>query len=207
MRMPTISRGQAVGYLALAGALLTLGGHFLVSEQVTGSSPRPPRGALAPLAEPSAIERPRLVVHVVGAVRRPGVYRLVEGSRVQDAVRRAGGAKRRADTDLLNLASVLLDGQQVVVPLRSVQGQGVGSDPVGGGAGGSGNVLPVSGTVHLNTATLAELDSLPGVGPVTAQRIIDYRTSQGGFGSIDELDAVPGIGPARLEQLRELVGL
>jgi competence protein ComEA len=136
-------------------------------------------------------------VHVVGAVRRPGLYRLREGSRVADAVARAGGAGARADLALVKLAAPVADGQQVVVPARVEVGAVA---PSGSGAAGSG-----TGPVHLNSATLEQLDALPGVGPVTAQKIIDHRERHGAFRTVDDLDAVPGIGPARLEQLRELV--
>jgi competence protein ComEA len=141
-------------------------------------------------------------VHVVGAVRRPGLYRLDHGSRIADAVRRAGGATRRADLSLVNLAAQVSDGTQVVVPARAA----IESGPGGGGGDGDGEAATAAaGPVHLNTATLEQLDSLPGIGPVTAQKIIDYREQHGAFSSIDDLDAIPGIGPARLEQLREQV--
>ena len=139
--------------------------------------------------------QPSLVVHVVGAVRRPGLYRLPAGSRVADAVARAGGATRRADTALVNLAAPLADGVQIAVPRR-------GGGMAGAGASGAGGA--VAGPVHLNSATAADLDSLPGVGPVTAQKIIDYRQQHGPFTALDDLDAIPGIGPARIEQLRGL---
>jgi competence protein ComEA len=129
----------------------------------------------------------------VGAVRRPGLYRLAEGSRVADAVGRAGGATPRGDLQAINLAAQVADGLQVVVPRRGA-----------GGTAGAAATAP-GGPVHLNTATLEELDTLPGVGPVTAQKIIEYRERNGGFASVDDLDAVPGIGPARLETLREVV--
>jgi competence protein ComEA len=131
---------------------------------------------------------------------RPGLYRLVHGARIADAVRRAGGATRRADLSLVNLAAQVSDGSQVVVPRREVVESGAASESGESGVGGA-----PGGTVHLNTATLDELDALPGVGPVTAQKILDYREQHGAFSSIDDLDAIPGIGPARLEQLRELV--
>jgi competence protein ComEA len=142
----------------------------------------------------SAESAPKLVVHVVGAVRRPGLYRLPERSRIADAVSRAGGATRRADLSAVNLAAPVSDGVQVVVPVR------VPTAPGGEPAAAPG---AAPGPVHLNTATLEQLDALPGVGPVTAQKILDYREQHGAFSSIDELDAIPGIGPARLEQLRE----
>ena len=135
---------------------------------------------------------PELVVHVVGAVHRPGLYRLPHGSRVNDAVTRAGGPTRHADVSLVNLAAPLADGIQVVVPVKSAPGQP-----------SAGTTTP-QGPVHLNIATLEELDSLPGVGPVTAQKILDYRQKNGAFSSLDELDAIPGIGPARIEQLRDV---
>lgn len=135
-----------------------------------------------------------LYVDVVGAVRRPGLYRLPKGARVDDAVTRAGGPTRAAELELVNLAALVADGEQVVVPRH-------GAAPL---AAPGGSSAP-SGPVHLNSATLEQLDALPGVGPVTAQKILDYRTKHGGFGSVDELDAVSGIGPARLADLRSLV--
>jgi competence protein ComEA len=136
-----------------------------------------------------------LFVDVVGAVRRPGLYRLKDGSRVADAVTRAGGPTPKAQIELLNLAARIADGEQIVVPRRGLAGAAV-SAPAGALA---------AGPVHLNSATLDQLDALPGVGPVTAQKILDYRQQHGAFGSVDELDAIAGIGPARLEELRGLV--
>lgn len=138
--------------------------------------------------------RAAIVVNVVGAVRRAGLYRLPEGARVADAVRRAGGPTRRAEIALVNLAAPLADGQQVVVPRRS---------PPGGVA--AGESATVGTRVSLASATLEQLDALPGVGPVTAQKILDWRQGHGPFRSVDDLDAIPGIGPARIEQLRDLV--
>jgi competence protein ComEA len=142
----------------------------------------------------------RVFVHVAGAVRRPGVYTLRAGARVADAVERAGGARASADLSAVNLASKLEDGRQVLVPRR-----------VGGGAAGaaSGGAAAVPGVpaqpIDLNTATLEQLDTLDGVGPATAQKIIDYRTEHGGFGSVDELGQVSGIGEKRLAALRDHV--
>src|SRR3954451_8629779 len=141
-----------------------------------------------------------LVVHVAGAVRRPGVYRLRAGARVADAVRRAGGARRRADLSAVNLASELQDGRQVLVPRRLAAG--AVAAPVAGTAATPG--VPAQ-PIDLNTATLEQLDTLDGVGPATAQKIIDYRTDHGGFGSVDELDQVSGIGEKRLAALRDHV--
>jgi competence protein ComEA len=151
--------------------------------------------APAPVAAARPVQAAQVVVDVVGAVRRAGLYRLPQGSRIADAVERAGGATKKADLALVNLAAPVADGTQIVVPARAPQGAG------GGGSGSSG----AAGPVHLNTATLEDLDALPGVGPVTAQKILDYRQQHGAFANVDELDAIPGIGPARLDQLRDLV--
>ena len=131
-------------------------------------------------------------------MRRPGLYRLRDGARIADAVRRAGGATRDADLAGVNLAAPLVDGIQILVPSRAASGSaGTGEAPSGEGA--------VGGTVSLSSATVEELDELPGVGPITAQKIVDYRAEHGPFASVDDLDAVPGIGPTRIEQLRDLV--
>ena len=144
-------------------------------------------------------------MHVVGAVRRPGLYRLREGARVADAVERAGGATHRAELAGLNLAAPLVDGIQVLVPRRApVAANGVPADETGAAAP-SAAIAGLGSKVSLATATATELDELPGVGPVTAQKILDYRTEHGPFRSVDDLDAVPGIGPTRVEQLRDLV--
>jgi competence protein ComEA len=184
--------------LAAAGSLvlILLLGRFVLGAGTTttaASLPLPPPTGAGVTGLPSS----RVVVDVVGAVRRPGLYRLAHGSRIADAVTRAGGATSKADLAQINLAAPLADGEQVVVPRR---GAGVASTGAGSAPAGS-----TSAPVQLSTATLEQLDSLPGVGPVTAQKILDYRQKHGAFQSVDELDAVPGIGPKRLEQLHELV--
>ena len=189
-----VTRPRALAAAALLVAALFLGGRYLVGSGTATVE----RQAAAP-AVVEAAPAPRLVVHVVGAVRRPGLYRLAHGARIADAVRRAGGATRRADLSLVNLAAQVSDGTQVVVPRREVVQAGTG----GAEAGGEGSAA-AGGPVHLNTATVEQLDALPGVGPVTAQKILDYREQHGAFSSVDDLDAIPGIGPARLEQLRDL---
>jgi competence protein ComEA len=143
----------------------------------------------------------RVFVHVAGAVRKPGVYTLRAGSRVVDAVERAGGARPSADLSAVNLASKLEDGRQVLVP-RRVPGGGMAAAPASPGAAAPG--VPAQ-PLDLNTATLEQLDTLDGVGPATAQKIIDYRTQHGGFGSVDELGQVSGIGEKRLAALRDHV--
>jgi competence protein ComEA len=185
-----LSRRRALAGAVLLAAVLLVGGRYLAGAGASSGPARPGTQQLRPVeaAAPAA-----LVVHVVGAVRRPGLYRLRDGSRIADAVARAGGATRRADVSLVNLAAPLADGAQVVVPRRAAV---PGSPPAAAAA--------PTGPLHLNTATLEQLDELPGVGPSTAQKILDFREQHGAFTSIDELDAIPGIGPARLEQLREV---
>ena len=142
-----------------------------------------------------------VVVHVVGAVAAPGVQRLPAGARVVDAVTAAGGAAADADLTRVNLAAVLVDGQQVVI-LRPGELPPPGVGPVTGG--GAGAVDPASGEtlVNLNTASPTELEELPGVGPATAEAIVSHRDQQGPFASVDDLLDVRGIGEAKLEQLR-----
>jgi competence protein ComEA len=193
MDMPTISRGRAAVYAAVVVGLLVVASHVL-GGRASPSESRPAGAAIQ--AEPAPARE--LVVHVVGAVASPGLYRMKDGSRVDDAVRRAGGATPKAALELLNLAAPVADGQQVVVPARGRGGVVAGAPGPPGAPGGK---------VHLNSATLEQLDALPGVGPVTAQKILDYRTKKGAFSSVDELDAVSGIGPARLESLKDLVDL
>lgn len=185
---PLARRRVLVAALALLVAVLLAGRHWA---RAGAPAERPVAAQVEPLSVSSA---PKLVVHVVGAVRRPGLYRLPDRSRIADAVTRAGGPTRKADLSAVNLAAPVADGLQVVVPARAPP------DKTGGEPAQSGP----QGPVHLNTATLEELDALPGVGPVTAQKILDYRQQHGAFASIDELDAIPGIGPARLEQLKEV---
>jgi competence protein ComEA len=185
-----LSRRQALVGAAVLLAVLAVAGRTLAG---AGASAPLPEAELVPDAPAAAT---RLTVHVAGAVRRPGLYRLREGSRVADAVARAGGATAKADTAAVNLAAPLADGIQVLVPSR-VAGAAGSTAATSAGQGGA--------KVSLSSASITDLDALPGVGPVTAQKIVDYRAAHGGFSSVDDLDAIPGIGPARLEQLRDLV--
>jgi competence protein ComEA len=128
-----------------------------------------------------------LYVHVAGAVRRPGLIRLPTGTRVATALERAGGATRRADLTLVNLAARVQDGQQIVVPVAGAAGGAPGSK------------------IHLSTATVEQLDEIDGLGPTLAERIVEYRDAHGGFRSIEELTEVDGIGEKRLATLRDAV--
>jgi competence protein ComEA len=180
-----VSRRQVITVALGLVVLLLLGARWLDRPASAPPSAKPVRVRAGPAV------RPRVIVDVTGAVRRPGLYRLPEGSRVADALERAGGPTRKAFLEAVNLAAPLADGQQVLVPSKAVVG---GAVPA-----------MATGPVSLSAATLEQLDTLPGVGPVTAQKILDYRAAHGAFRSVEELDAVPGIGPATVEELRELV--
>jgi competence protein ComEA len=160
----------------------------------------------SPAGSPGAVNS-QLVVAVAGKVRRPGLVRLPAGSRVADAVEAAGGALPGVDVALLNPARKLTDGELVLVGVAAPPGlAGQPGGPAAGGAAGPAvaGAAP-GGPVNLNTATLAQLDTLPGVGPVLAQRILDHREQHGGFRSVSDLRQVEGIGDARYEQLKDLV--
>jgi competence protein ComEA len=157
----------------------------------------------SPGPAPATGQPPHIVVDVSGKVRRPGIQRLPSGSRVADALREAGGARPGVDLTGLNRARVLMDGEQIVVGAAPGSPATIGSAQGDASAGATG---PAAGPVSLNTATVEQLDALPGVGPVLAQHIIDYRTQHGGFRSIDELREVNGIGDRRFADLRPLVG-
>jgi competence protein ComEA len=203
--MPSISISRSTA-LVLVSALLAL--LVLVGNRLAGAGAAREAEVVAAVEPVAAAAAPgRVVVHVVGAVRRPGLYRLRNGSRVADAVRKAGGASRRADLGGLNLAAPLVDGAQILVPRRVPTAPGVAGGISPGASGlpsGTGASAPLQ-KLSLSTATAEQLDELPGVGPVTAQKILDYRAEHGFIRSVDDLDAVPGIGPARIEQLRDLV--
>jgi competence protein ComEA len=162
-----------------------------------GGQPTPGEGAAttAPVVVAGPPEA-RALVHVAGEVRRPGVYRVPAGARAIEAIRRAGGATRRADLAALNLAAPVQDGQQVLIPARAAPGAPAGA---GGGASAAG------GTISLSSATAADLEALDGIGPTLAARIVEWRGAHGGFASVEQLLEVPGIGPARLEALRARV--
>ncbi|MGZ8632908.1 MAG: helix-hairpin-helix domain-containing protein [Solirubrobacteraceae bacterium] len=202
--MPEVSRPQLVAYGLAALLVVVLGVRFMQG-LARGGAPAAPAPASARAAPSTAVRiepRPATValVHVAGAVRSPGVYRLRDGERIQDAVRRAGGPRAGADLNAINLAAKVADGQQVVVPRR---GAAVAA-AIGAAAPDGGPAAPL---VSLNSATAEQLDTLDGVGPATAAKILDWRRQHGGFRSIDDLGEIPGIGPKRLAALRTKVQL
>ena len=140
-----------------------------------------------------------VVVDVAGAVADPGVYRLPAGTRVNDAIQRAGGATARAEIDALNLAARLTDGQQIIIPARAKSPVGVAAgSAVAGGATATDSEAPI----NMGTASVEDLDTIEGIGPVTAQKILEFRDQHGGISSVDQLDQIDGIGPATMDALR-----
>lgn len=193
--MGELTRAQVVVYGAIAVALLLVGVRAIEAGGGDSSGTGGGGDGVAVAAGGGSFRVEGrggdVVVHVAGAVRRPGVYRLPAGSRVDDAVRRAGGASGRAVVDRVNLAARLADGQQVVVPALGAGGASV--------AGGTAEDGPIS----LGTATVEQLDTIEGIGPVTAQDIVEFREQHGGLASVEQLDQISGIGPATMESLRE----
>jgi competence protein ComEA len=218
--MPVVSRPQLVAYALAAAAVVVLAVRFMhgqARQEANGASggaavARASGGAPATGA-PARVQIERgpaetALIHVAGVVRHPGVYRLRDGERVKDAVRRAGGAGHGADLNAINLAAKVADGQQVVVPRRGPAGGSPGAPaPAPAGDGSAAAVGAAQPPVSLNSATAEQLDTLDGVGPATAQKILDWRTQHGGFRSIDDLSEVPGIGPKKLAALRPKVQL
>jgi competence protein ComEA len=234
--VPVPSHRQLAAYAIVLVAVVVLGGRALRSSGPAGQGAGGGGGPAAAAApgggsradagtggDAGAVQVARAaggaaLVHVAGAVRRPGVYRLREGDRVRDAVARAGGRAPGADVDAINLAAKIADGQRVVVPRRvAPAAAGGGSRGTAGGvpeaaAGGvaadaAGGAVPGTDAppVDLNTATLEQLDTLDGVGPAIAAKILAWREEHGGFRSVEDLGEIPGIGPKRLEALRARV--
>jgi competence protein ComEA len=191
--MPELSRSQVFVYGAVAIALLLVGARAIRAEGSSGTAALPAFSAGAPLTGGAfSIESggSDVVVDVAGAVRRPGVYRLPAGARVVDAIERAGGPAGGAMVEGINRAARLTDGQQVVVPQAG---------PGGAVATGVAGLPAEAGPISLGAATVEQLDTIDGIGPVTAQKIVEYRDEHGGLASVDE---VSGIGPATMESLR-----
>lgn len=190
--MPEWSRSQLAVYAAIAVALLFVGARSIRGEGGAQPSFAAESGGGSGGGFSISGHGGDLVVDVTGAVRLPGVYRLPAGSRVDDAVTRAGGATGRAELEAVNLAARLADGQQIVVPEAAS-----GAEAASAGAA-AGEEAPIS----LGTASPEELEEIDGIGPVTAGDIVEFREQHGGLASVDQLDQVPGIGPATMEALR-----
>jgi competence protein ComEA len=224
-----LSRRQIIAYAVLAVVVIAVGVRYVVLPKQAGSQGG--QGVvLAPLAsssggaggqagdtggaaaggatqEPAASPTPDLMVYVCGAVRSPGVVRLPAGARVTDALEIAGGPTARAELAAVNLAAPVTDGQQIVVPEKGAAGALAAAPAAGSASSGAlgtaaGDSAAPAAPVNINTASLEELDALDGVGPSTAQKIIDYRTANGGFKTIDEIKEVPGIGDAKFAAMQ-----
>jgi competence protein ComEA len=190
--VPELSRTQVVVYGAVAVALLLVGARAIRAEDGSESASFAAAGGAGSGSSPGfslSGQASDVVVDVAGAVGRPGVYRLPAGSRVEDAIRRAGGPGAKAMLEAVNRAARLADGQQVVIPERGASG----AVATGGGE---------EGPISLGTASAEQLDTIDGIGPVTAADIIEFRDQHGGLASVDQLDQISGIGPATMESLR-----
>jgi competence protein ComEA len=190
--MPELSRSQVVVYVAVAVALLLVGARAIRSEEGDGAASAAAPGPVGAGGFSVSSGGGDVVVDVAGAVRRPGVYRLPAGARVVDAIGRAGGAAGGAMLEGINRAARLADGQQVVVPERGPAGT----------VTSAATAMGEEGPIGLGGATVEQLETIDGIGPVTAAKIVEYRDQHGGLSSVDQLDGVSGIGPATMESLR-----
>ena len=190
---PKLPGRRIVIGLAVLAAVGLLGGYGVAMR----ARPKSAKIALSAPGDDKKDEGRKVFVHVGGAVKTPGLYALTMGARVDDAVRAAGGVLEDADLDALNLAARIKDGEKVVVPTRNGEAEAAAASGPGASAEG--------GKLNLNTASASDLETLPGIGPALAQRILDYREKNGGFRSVEDLMEVSGIGAKRFEELRELV--
>jgi len=196
-RRVELSRSQIAVYGAVAVALLLVGARALAGgerDTASASFGSGPAGGSGPELAIDQEGGRDVVVDVTGAVRRPGVYRMPAGTRVTDAIERAGGADGGALLEQINQAARLADGQQVVVPERL---------PGGSAAAAAAGAVSEEGPISLGTASVEQLDTIEGIGPVTAGDILEFRDQHGGLSSIEQLDEISGIGPATMEALRE----
>src|SRR4051795_3781016 len=203
----SLSRSQLIVYGAVAVVLLLVGARWIRSGDAQGDPPgevsysesESGSGSAGDSGGTLAVDAQGgtdVVVDVAGAVSDPGVYRLPAGARVNDAIQRADGATARAEIDSINLAARLTDGQQVIIPDRAKSPVGVaaGSEV----AGSAASTAPI----NIGTASVDDLDTIEGIGPVTAQKILEFRDQHGGVSSVDQLDQIDGIGPATMDALR-----
>src|SRR4051812_18857434 len=197
--MPDRDPRRLAAWAAAALVLALFSAWYLSRGRPAADAAPPPAAATIDVQDSGATAGGKVTVDVAGAVKKPGVYELSGAQRVEDALKRAGGPTRRADLSQINRAAKLEDGRQVLVPATAPR-----SSSSAAPASATSPTTP-SQPLNLNTATLEQLDTLDGVGPTTAQKIIDYRTEHGGFGSVDELDQIPGIGEKRLAAFRESV--
>ncbi|WP_053227206.1 helix-hairpin-helix domain-containing protein [Solirubrobacter soli] len=188
---------RAAAWVAAAVLLALLSAWYLARSRPSASATPPPIATIS-VRDDADDGGGNVTVDVAGAVKKPGVYHLSSSQRVEDALRRAGGPTRRADLSQLNRAAKLEDGRQILVPVRASRTR------VATTTASPAKTAPDQ-PINLNTATLEQLDTLDGVGPATAQKILDYRAEHGGFGSVDELDQISGIGEKRLAALRDHV--
>jgi competence protein ComEA len=209
------SRRQIVAYVAVAAVVAAVGVRYVVAPRTSRpaggqplvlSSVAPGRSspAAAPSAPAASPAAPDALVYVCGAVRTPGVVRVPAGARVADALDLAGGPTSRAELAAVNLAAKVADGQQILVPEKGSPAVAPASAVAAGGSSGGG-AAPSGGPVNINTATLEQLDELQGVGPATAQKIIDYRTANGPFASIEDIKNVSGIGDAKFAAMKDAI--
>jgi competence protein ComEA len=195
-RLDMLSRGEIAGLIVVLVAVLGGAGLWYARSlpkpvTIAESGPGAAQPAVSPTSSPAL-----LIVDVAGAVRTPGVYEFAEGERVVDAIERAGGPRPKADLSLLNLAAPLVDGTQILVPKFGPAVTGVPGETAPGSA---------TGLININTASATELETLSGIGEVLAATIVEYRTQNGPFASVDDLLDVSGIGPATLEEIRDQV--
>jgi competence protein ComEA len=209
-RLDGIDRRELIGLFVIGAIVVAAVGFWYVRSlptrvriEAAGGAGRPSAaaggGGTGRVAGPSP-SPPIVVVDVAGWVRRPGVYEMHQGDRVIDALQAAGGAKPGANLTSVNLAAVLSDAQQILVTKRGSLGSGAGGGPGGTGAAGGPEAK-----INLNTATLDQLETLPGIGEVLGQRVIDYREQHGPFHSVDDLLNVSGIGPSHLADIKDSV--